>query len=145
MKFSTILSVGLIPAVALGAFSNVTSSSPPIVPPVSSNGTSVSYTTETEVVTAYTTYCPYPTTIVTNGGTYTVTAPTTLTITNCPCTLTHTIPYTTSSAGSGTTSTLVTSSAAQSATSSVIIVPNGAANMIVPPFLGAAGIAVLLL
>ncbi|PWW77187.1 hypothetical protein C7212DRAFT_315363 [Tuber magnatum] len=45
------------------------------------------YTT-TEVVTAYTTYCPMPTTIVENNKTYTVTKATTLTITNCPCTRT---------------------------------------------------------
>jgi len=42
----------------------------------------------TEVVTAYTTYCPAPTTIVYNDVTYTVTKATTLTITNCPCTIT---------------------------------------------------------
>lgn len=44
----------------------------------------------TEVVTAYTTYCPEPTTIVTNGKTYTVTEATTLTITDCPCTIVST-------------------------------------------------------
>ncbi|GAV26715.1 hypothetical protein PMKS-000170 [Pichia membranifaciens] len=47
-------------------------------------------TTVTEVVTAFTTYCPEPTTIVTNGKTYTVTSATTLTITDCPCTIVHT-------------------------------------------------------
>lgn len=180
MKFSTILSIGLIPSVALGAFSNVTysssasknitssttqsgSASTPIVPSSSTpivpssiypNGTTA-YTTKTEVVTEYTTYCPYPTTIVTNGGTYIVTSATTLTITNCPCTLTHTIPEYSSSASyaessavvtSGSSSVLVTSSApAETTTSSVVIAPNGAGNLIVPPFLGAAGIAVLLL
>ncbi|CDH11729.1 uncharacterized protein ZBAI_03515 [Zygosaccharomyces bailii ISA1307] len=35
-------------------------------------------------------YCPGPTTFTTNGVTYTVTEATTLTITDCPCTLTHT-------------------------------------------------------
>ncbi|KAF2198486.1 hypothetical protein GQ43DRAFT_434228 [Delitschia confertaspora ATCC 74209] len=42
----------------------------------------------TEVVTAYTTYCPAPTEIVHGSETYTVTEATTLTITNCPCTIT---------------------------------------------------------
>lgn len=47
-------------------------------------------TVVTEVVTAYTTYCPEPTEITQNGKTYTVTEATTLTITDCPCTITHT-------------------------------------------------------
>lgn len=46
----------------------------------------VSYTTE--VVTAYTTYCPAPTEITHGGKTYTITEATTLTITDCPCTIT---------------------------------------------------------
>jgi len=43
----------------------------------------------TEVVTAYTTYCPGPTQITYGTQTYTVTEATTLTITNCPCTVTY--------------------------------------------------------
>jgi len=43
----------------------------------------------TEVVTALTTYCPLATLLEHGGVTYTVTKPTTLTITNCPCTITH--------------------------------------------------------
>ncbi|KAI8669331.1 hypothetical protein NCS57_00747900 [Fusarium keratoplasticum] len=46
----------------------------------------VTYTTE--VVTAYTTYCPGPTEITHGGKTYTITEATTLTITDCPCTIT---------------------------------------------------------
>ncbi|KAL9602101.1 MAG: hypothetical protein Q9219_002097 [cf. Caloplaca sp. 3 TL-2023] len=46
----------------------------------------IQYTTE--VVTAYTTYCPASTQITHGGQTYTVTEATTLTITNCPCTVT---------------------------------------------------------
>jgi hypothetical protein len=46
----------------------------------------VSYTTE--VVDVYTTYCPYATEITHGGKTYTVTEATTLTITDCPCTIT---------------------------------------------------------
>lgn len=45
----------------------------------------VHYTTQ--VVTAYTTYCPVPTTITHGSKTYTVTEATTLTITDCPCTI----------------------------------------------------------
>ncbi|PKS07611.1 hypothetical protein jhhlp_006217 [Lomentospora prolificans] len=43
----------------------------------------------TEVVTAYTTYCPEATTITDGDNTITVTEPTTLTITHCPggCTI----------------------------------------------------------
>lgn len=76
MRFATIAAV--FSAVA-GASANVIK-----------NGTA--YTT-TEVVTAYTTYCPFPTTIVENNKTYTVTKATTLTISNCPCT--RTTVYTT--------------------------------------------------
>ncbi|KAI4183482.1 MAG: hypothetical protein L6R41_005368 [Letrouitia leprolyta] len=51
------------------------------------NGTEpIQYTTE--IVTAYTTYCPAATQITHGGQTYTVTSATTLTITNCPCTVT---------------------------------------------------------
>lgn len=42
----------------------------------------------TKVVTAYTTFCPGATTLVHNGQTYTASASQTLTITNCPCTIT---------------------------------------------------------
>ncbi|CAI4060634.1 hypothetical protein SKDZ_05G2300 [Saccharomyces kudriavzevii ZP591] len=48
---------------------------------------STATTTQYEVVSEFTTYCPEPTTFVTNNATYTVTAPTTLTVTNCPCTI----------------------------------------------------------
>lgn len=56
------------------------------------NGT-VMYTTE--VYTAYTTVCPAATELTFNGKTYTATESTTLTITNCPCTVVK--PVTTSS------------------------------------------------
>ncbi|KAK3945843.1 hypothetical protein QBC46DRAFT_370127 [Diplogelasinospora grovesii] len=46
----------------------------------------VTYTTE--VVTAVTTYCPMATEVTYGGTTYTVTEATTLTITDCPCTVT---------------------------------------------------------
>ncbi|KAI0479659.1 hypothetical protein F4859DRAFT_443711 [Xylaria cf. heliscus] len=44
-----------------------------------------SYTTQ--VVTSYETYCPGPTQITYGTNTYTVTEATTLTITDCPCTV----------------------------------------------------------
>jgi len=49
----------------------------------------------TEVHTAYTTVCPASTELTFNGVTYTATESTTLTITNCPCTIVK--PVTTSS------------------------------------------------
>jgi len=55
-----------------------------------SNHTAPAYVTE--VVTAYTTYCPEPTKITHGGKTYTVTKATTLTITDCPCTVTKPAP-----------------------------------------------------
>ncbi|KAK3951173.1 putative clock-controlled gene 6 protein [Pseudoneurospora amorphoporcata] len=54
----------------------------------------VTYTTE--VVTAVTTYCPGPTEISYGGTTYTVTEATTLTISDCPCTVTKPIITTSS-------------------------------------------------
>ncbi|KAI4867341.1 hypothetical protein F4820DRAFT_208938 [Hypoxylon rubiginosum] len=49
----------------------------------------------TEVVTSYETYCPGPTQITYGTNTYTVTEATTLTITDCPCTISKPV-YTTS-------------------------------------------------
>lgn len=51
----------------------------------SSAYSNVTYTTE--VVTAYTTYCPAATQITHGTNTYTVTEATTLTISDCPCTV----------------------------------------------------------
>ncbi|KAG8626415.1 hypothetical protein KVT40_005360 [Elsinoe batatas] len=45
-------------------------------------------TTTTVIVSSFTTYCPEPTTISWGTKTYTVTSATTLTITDCPCTIT---------------------------------------------------------
>ncbi|EFY93510.1 acid phosphatase precursor [Metarhizium acridum CQMa 102] len=47
-------------------------------------------TTVTEVVNSYTTYCPGSTTLTQGSKTYVVSKATILTITDCPCTLTHT-------------------------------------------------------
>jgi len=76
MQFSTL---AVVSALAAAASANY-------------NGTVV-YTTE--VHTAYTTVCPASTELTFNGITYTATASTTLTITNCPCTIVK--PVTTSS------------------------------------------------
>ena len=45
----------------------------------------VTYTTQ--VVTALTTFCPEATEVTYGGSTYTVTEATTLTISDCPCTI----------------------------------------------------------
>ncbi|KAG0672562.1 hypothetical protein C6P40_001779 [Pichia californica] len=82
----------------------------------------------TEVVTAYTTYCPEATEITTNGKTYTVTGATTLTITDCPCTIVH------------------TSTAAPTKSSETASTYTGAANKVgVAGLAAAAGAAVYLL
>lgn len=54
-----------------------------------------SMTMMTQTVMSYTTYCPSPTSLVVNSKTYTVTQPTTLTITDCPCTITTSMPVST--------------------------------------------------
>ena len=69
-------------AATVAAMAGAASAAPP------SNGTAPVYVTD--VVTAYTTYCPEATIITHKGETYTVSSATTLTITNCPggCTVT---------------------------------------------------------
>lgn len=88
----------------------------------------------TEVVTAYTTYCPAATSLVYGNYTYTVTEATTLTITNCPCTITK--PIVTSSAAPyvvptssiiTTTSVAPTSSAAPTYANSTVSITSYAA------------------
>ncbi|KAH7152241.1 hypothetical protein B0J13DRAFT_658600 [Dactylonectria estremocensis] len=49
-------------------------------------------TRTTTVYGSYTFYCPEPTTFIHKNATYTVSKPTYLTITNCPCTVTYTTP-----------------------------------------------------
>jgi len=75
MKFSAVFAAATL-AVAVQAGSNAT------------------FTT-TEIVNEYVTYCPTPTEVVEKGKTYTVTKPTTLTITHCPGGCTRTKTYTT--------------------------------------------------
>jgi hypothetical protein len=52
--------------------------------------TTIEVGTSTEVVTEYTTYCPFKTTFTEGSSTYIVTEATTVTVTNCPCTRLHT-------------------------------------------------------
>ncbi|KAI9054604.1 hypothetical protein LZ554_001757 [Drepanopeziza brunnea f. sp. 'monogermtubi'] len=73
MKFSLVSVLALASGALAGAYSNDT----------------VVY--ETITTTAITTYCPEATTIVHGTQTYTVTEATTLTITDCPCTVTQPI------------------------------------------------------
>ncbi|ODV84074.1 hypothetical protein CANARDRAFT_177239 [[Candida] arabinofermentans NRRL YB-2248] len=87
-------------------------------------------TTISEVVTALTTYCPASTEIVTNGKTYTVTGATTLTITDCPCTISEVSTVTT------VTTCAVSSSAAESASVPPISTASAGAAKV-----GAAGLA----
>ncbi|ESZ90569.1 hypothetical protein SBOR_9046 [Sclerotinia borealis F-4128] len=64
---------------------------------VSANGNhSISAVWVTDVVTSFTTVCPAATTLSFNGVTYTATESETITITNCPCTISKPV-YTTSS------------------------------------------------
>ncbi|KAL6907106.1 hypothetical protein GGI43DRAFT_252391 [Trichoderma evansii] len=53
-------------------------------------------TVVTDVVQSYVTYCPFATQITHGSKTYTVTEPTTLTITDCPCTITRPVTVTSS-------------------------------------------------
>jgi len=48
--------------------------------------------TVTVVTTDYEFYCPGPTTFIHKNATYTATTETTITITNCPCTITTVLP-----------------------------------------------------
>jgi hypothetical protein len=54
------------------------------------NTASVSVVYDKYTASVFTTYCPAATTLTVNGRAYTVTTPTTLTISNCPCTIART-------------------------------------------------------
>ena len=106
-----------------------------------------SWTTEIDVVTALTTYCPEPTNIVTNNKTYTVTGATTLTITDCPCTITTTKPCpTTTEAEKTTTLKSKTSSKSEAAKSTHTVQDNSnGANAKIPSVAGAIMAGLMLL
>lgn len=58
-------------------------------PPQEPSPPAATTTTRTEVVSQFTTYCPESTTLTFNNKTIVVSEPSTVTITDCPCTLTH--------------------------------------------------------
>lgn len=107
------------------------------------SGASAAYanmtTTEYDVVTAFTTYCPEPTTIVTNNRTIVVTAPTTLTITDCPCTIPK---QSTANNGTYSTTTRRTTSSIPGVSSHPA---NGAAAIGAPALAGVIGAAAVYL
>ncbi|RDL36427.1 uncharacterized protein BP5553_05779 [Venustampulla echinocandica] len=79
------------------------------VPPISlpspiNNATAPPPVWVTTTVSEYTTYCPAPTSVIQGNQTYTITEATTLTITNCPCT----VSYPPSTTKTVTVSTLTT-------------------------------------
>ena len=106
----------------IGGNGTATSSSVPVF------YNSTATTTQYEVVSEFTTYCPEPTTFVTNNATYTVTAPTTLTVTNCPCTIEK-----------------PTSKTTASSTHDVETNVNAANGKVIPNALGLAGAVMMLL
>jgi len=64
-------------------------SAPAGTSPAASVGTAPALVWTTTVVSSYVTVCPSPTTFTQGTSTYTVTAPTTITITECPCTISY--------------------------------------------------------
>ncbi|PBP25132.1 hypothetical protein BUE80_DR004051 [Diplocarpon rosae] len=97
----------------------------------------------TEVVTKYTTYCPEPTTFVgPNSKTYTVTQATTLTIEDCPCTVTSQMaPAATGAAGGNGTVTSSSGEAPKGSSSDSSYKPatNGSSSSGETGYTGAAG------
>ncbi|KAF7855450.1 hypothetical protein EAF04_010192 [Stromatinia cepivora] len=85
MQFSTI---AIISALAVSVSATGNSSAP--------GNSSMPVVWVTDVVTAFTTVCPMATTLSFNGVTYTATESETVTISNCPCTISKPV-YTTSS------------------------------------------------
>jgi len=95
----------------------------------------------TEVHTAYTTVCPAATELTFNGVTYTATEATTLTITNCPCTVVkpvtttsvvycNTCTYPTSTPGAPVYANTTTAAGAAVGTSSAVGYPTAAPSTI---------------
>ncbi|PQE23963.1 hypothetical protein CJF32_00006775 [Rutstroemia sp. NJR-2017a WRK4] len=103
MQFSTIAAASAFAAVVAANGNHSTTATPSAV-------------WVTDVVTSFTTVCPVATSFSFNGVTYTATESETVTITNCPCTVSKPV-YTTSSVicstctGAPTTATVIPSSA----------------------------------
>ncbi|KAM0399169.1 hypothetical protein ACHAPZ_007064 [Fusarium culmorum] len=79
-------------AAALLALVGVAAAKPTMSPAPMPTGSKNGTVTVTSVVDVYTTYCPGPTSFHMGGKDYIVTKPTTLIITDCPCTVTETHP-----------------------------------------------------
>ncbi|OAR01257.1 hypothetical protein LLEC1_07434 [Akanthomyces lecanii] len=98
-------------------------------------------TVVTEVVDSYTTFCPSATQITHGTDTYTVTSATTLTVTNCPCTITRPVTVT-SSVVCHDCPKPTSAPPAQSSNGTVPIPPTNApvqpTSTVVPPTAGAA-------
>jgi len=77
-----------VPSVSAPVYSSKPVVPVPSVPAPAAPAHNATESWVTEVVTALTTYCPLATEIVHGSKTYTVTSATTLTITDCPCTIT---------------------------------------------------------
>lgn len=92
MQLSVLLTLLGAAASVNGQFQNATSASSISSAEVSHHDDHHLHTftsTRIEVVSEFTTYCPEATTFSYNNKTVIVTKPTTLTITDCPCTMTH--------------------------------------------------------
>ncbi|KAK4104293.1 hypothetical protein N658DRAFT_493794 [Parathielavia hyrcaniae] len=94
MKFTAVLALATGTMAASSFTDDYESSSTSVGSFVSEATASVTYTTE--IVTAITTYCPEPTTVTYGGSTFTVTEATTLTISDCPCTIKKPVTVTSS-------------------------------------------------
>jgi hypothetical protein len=81
MQFTSALAVAALAGSAAAYYPTYNSSSSVVVDYV------------TDVVTSYTTYCPEATVLTYNSVTYTITEATTLTVTNCPCTIVKPVTY----------------------------------------------------
>jgi hypothetical protein len=79
-------------AAALLALAGAAAAQPTLSPVPVPTGVKNGTVTVTSVVDVYTTYCPGPTSFHLGGKDYVVTKPTTLIITDCPCTVTETHP-----------------------------------------------------
>ncbi|KAK0728484.1 hypothetical protein B0T26DRAFT_673006 [Lasiosphaeria miniovina] len=101
----------------------------------------------TEVVTAVTTFCPGPTQITYGGTTYTITEATTLTITDCPCTVTKPVSvissvacHTCTVSAAPTSSVPLTTAATTAATTTSALPTAGAGRVAALSGAGLAGV-----
>ncbi|KAI4603017.1 hypothetical protein KJ359_005807 [Pestalotiopsis sp. 9143b] len=99
------------PSASMGALVNGSLIDVGLAAPLSSSSPNVTWSwfnttvTSTVVVAELVTFCPAATTLSFNGVEYTATEGETVTVTNCPCTLTTTLPTITSTICPGSTGT----------------------------------------